>query len=691
MNHPRFRSIGRRPRPFAFCTAIVTILLVSSGWAVPARAEVKPIPEDLTTLTLEDLLGIEVTSASKKLQRVSDAPAAIFVITQDDIRTSGATSIPELLRMVPGIQVARLDSNKWAVTSRGFEGRFANKLLVLFDGRTVYTPLFSGVFWEDQDYLLEDIDRIEVIRGPGASLWGANAVNGVINIITKHSKDTQGALISSGAGTYEQGFVGVRYGGRLSPNLTYRLYGKYFNRGTFDDEWGMQGADDWWAYRSGFRLDYDKPGKDALTLQGDLYHLDSGSRYLVPAFTAPYADLFDHTSNHPGGNVLFRWSHTFSPSSQVSLITYYDRAQVKDVILSNVTDTFDIDFQHTLKLAPWNELIWGLGYRYYRDNIDNSEVVTFDPSHTRNQLLSAFIQDEFKFLDDHLRLTLGSRFEHNDYTGFEAQPTARLLWAPNPDHSVWTAFSRAVRTPSQVEWDADSIAISVIPPFTPVNPSPFPVVAEIVGSHDYGSEELKAFELGYRFQANKSLAVDISGFYNLYDDLRTTERGRRRFELFPAPHFVIPLKAANRMDGETYGVEVAADWHPLKWWRLNAAYTFLYMDLETDRDSTDLYTAKSTEGVSPRHQFSFRSRTELPKNLELDLWLRYVDSLSGIDVPGYVTMDARLAWRPQKGLELAVVGQNLLDAGHLEFRPDFLNSLPTEIQRGVYGKITWSF
>ncbi len=646
---------------------------------------------DLTQLSLEELMNIEVTSVAKKPQRLAAAAAAIFVITHEDIRRSGATSLPEALRMVPGLQVARIDANKWAITARGFNGRFANKLLVLIDGRSVYTPSFSGVYWEVQDTLLEDVERIEVIRGPGATLWGANAVNGIINIMTKHAQDTQGGLITAGGGTEERGFGGVRYGTTLGEDAHVRLYVKYFNRDDFVDTSGNNTDDAWHMLRGGFRLDWQVLDRHALTVQGDLYGGDASQNLTLPTLTPPFVMLIDDDIDLLGGNVLTRWQHTVAASSELTLQLYYDRTEREEkAIFRETRDTIDLDFQHRFALGQRQEIVWGLGYRYTHDHISESFFLAIDPDSRGDNLFSAFVQDEITLVPDRLRLTLGSKFEHNDHTGFEFQPNARFLWTPHARHAVWAAVSRAVRTPSRAEDDV-RFNFAVLPPNTPLrNPSALPAVVTVEGNRDFDSEVMLAYELGYRVRPLERLSLDIAAFFTDYDNLRTGEPGSPVFSTSPLPpHLVLPNVLQNRMHGESHGVEVAVDWRPMDWWRLHLAYTYLQLHLRIDRDSQNP-TAEEAAGQSPHHQVSFRSAMSLPWDLEFDVWLRYIDELPTLDVDRYVTLDLRLAWKPVKRLELALVGQNLLEGRHLEFRQE-LFPVPTAVQRSVYGKITWQF
>ena len=477
-------------------------------------------PDGLTAMSIEDLMEIEVTSVSRKAERLSDASAAVFVITREDIRRSGVTSIPEALRMAPGLEVARIDSSKWAITARGFNGRFANKILVLFDGRTVYSPLFSGVFWDRQDTLLEDIDRIEVIRGSGATLWGANAVNGVINIITKNAGETVGGLVTAGGGNQERGFGSVRYGLKLGEDTTLRLFAKYLDRTPFVDAAGREAADSWHAVRGGFRLDSEPSEKNTLTIQGDIYDGRLGETYTLPLLVPPFSQTFDSRSSNFGANLLSRWKHVFSDTSDMSLQLYYDRTEQTMAILGEKRDTLDIDFQHRFELGDRQELIWGAGYRFTHDNITNTPTASIQPASLGQDLFSAFVQDSITIVRDKLRLTLGSKFEHNDMTGFEVQPNARLLFTPNERNTLWAAVSRAVRTPSRTENDILLNQLT-IPPSTPQNPGPIPVLVEVKGSNTHISEELIAYEVGYRAKPHPRFLLDIAAFYNIYHHLNS--------------------------------------------------------------------------------------------------------------------------------------------------------------------------
>ena len=668
-----------------FLAGFLSVLLAGSTVAQNPRN----VP-DVTAMSMEDLMNLQVTSVSKRTQKVADAAAAIFVLTQEDIRRSGATSIPEALRLVPGLEVARIDQNKWAIGSRGFNGRFDNKLLVLIDGRSVYTPLFSGVYWNVQDVMLEDVDRIEVIRGPGATLWGANAVDGVINVITKKAKATQSAVVTAGAGTEERAAGGVRYGSKLGDNTYYRAYTKYFDWRPSVYPSGVTAHDGWDALRGGFRADWTPAGANSLTVQGDVYRSRFDETLTVASLSAPYSNTFPNDGKYSGGNILGRWNHT-SEGSSMSLQMYYDNTTITDhSLFGDHQNILDIDFQDGFHAGNSQQFVWGLGYRSIHDKNDASFTVSLQPNQVTLNQFSTFLQDEISLVDNRLQITLGSKFERNEFTGFEIEPNARLLWNLTPNQSIWTAVSRAVRTPALTE-EGLRLNSQVIPPGTPANPTPLPAVVAVFGSHQFNSEDLLAYELGYRVQATKNLSLDIATFYNNYSNLRTAEPGAPYPEGSPAPtDFVIPFVAGNKMSGGTYGVELFADWKVVPKWRLVGSYSYLQMDIHKNIDSQDP-TPDNPNGSSPRHQWYLRSSVDLPKHFEQDTTLRFVDHLPSLGLPSYYSLDAHLGWRPVNSLEFSIGGQNLLNNWHLEFMPDFVNTSPTVVKRSIFGSISVKF
>jgi iron complex outermembrane recepter protein len=639
---------------------------------------------DLSEISLEDLMNVEVTSVSKKEQKLSQTAAAIHVITQEDIRRSGLTSIPELLRMVPGLHVARIDSNKWAISARGFNSRFANKMLVLIDGRSVYTPLFSGVYWDIQDVMLEDVERIEVIRGPGATLWGANAVNGVVNIITKRAEDTQGGLVAGGLGNEEKGFGGVRYGGKIGANAHYRVYGKHFNRSESVDSRGNPEADSWNSSRGGTRFDMNLSPQDSLTVQGDFYRGRMNQTTRPYVFFPPYSQEVTSQTPVSGGNVLTRWNHSISKQSNLSFQMYYDRTNRDDIIVKEQRDTVDFDFQHQVALGRRHDFIWGGGYRLTSDDLSNRAMVSLNPSSRRDGLFSSFAQDEIKLVPEQLSLTVGSKFEHNNYTGFEIQPNARLLWFARPRHTLWTAISRAVRTPSRAEHD--SRVVSSISP----GPGGLPIVATALGNRNFLSESLRAHEVGYRWEAQSRLSLDVATFFNVYNNIQSFERGDpalvREGSLV---YLQVPVRFDNKVIGETFGLEAMANWQLSTRWRVSAGYTWLKAQFHRRPGSTDTVTSQA-EDESPRHQFQVHSHLKLWDRLELDNSFYRSGAIRTSTIPGSNRLDARLGWRFTESLDLSLGGQNLLDPRHPEAGRLFWERT-TEMKRAAYLKFTWRF
>jgi iron complex outermembrane receptor protein len=641
---------------------------------------------DVTAISLEDLMNLKVTSVSKREQKLADAPAAIFVITQEDLRRSGARNIPEALRLAPGIEVARIDENKWAITSRGFNGRFANKLLVLIDGRSVYTPLFSGVYWNVQDVLLEDVDRIEVIRGPGATLWGANAVNGVINIITKEAEATQNGLAKLQTGNELDGMAAVRYGRKIGSNTYYRAYAKYFQYDSSTDALGRNVFDGWDTTRGGFRIDSTTPD-DSFTLQGDVYRGGYGETLTQSLLAFPYQTTFQNRGNFSGGNLLGRWNHTFS-RSKTSLQLYYDKTNTAaDSLLVDRQDIYDVDFQHDVRLNDNHGLIWGFGYRNTRDKINPSQYVTLNPDQRSLSLFSAFTQDEFALFGDRVRVTAGSKFEHNQFSGFEIEPNARLLLNLNSKQSIWGAISRAVRTPARTEEDV-RLNGDVIPPSEASGGLPIQIA--VLGTPKFNSEDLLAYEAGYRLQTGTKFSVDLAGFYNSYTNLLSAERTSPFLETTPLPvHLTLPLLAENNLRGATYGGELFAEWRAAAKWKFSGSYSFLRMHIRPGARSLD--SSSNPGGSSPRHQYHVRTSFDLAKNFEQDVMLRYVHKLDGLAIPSYYSLDARIGWRPASILELSITGQNLTNKTHLEFRPDFINTTPSQVKRTFHATVAWKF
>ena len=619
---------------------------------------------DYKRLSLSELMDLEVVSVSRRPEKLSATASAIQVITGDDIRRSGATSLPEALRLANNLNVAQKGSQGWAISARGFNTELGNKMLVMIDGRTVYSPLLSGVFWDVQDYVLADVERIEVVSGPGATLWGANAVNGVINIITKSAADTTGLYAETAVGTELENLTSLRYGAKLSPNVNLRVYGKFVERdgGVFAD--GSDAPTDWQSRRGGFRLDATPNPQNSLTFQGDVYDNDEGAVSGESTFAS-------------GGNVLGRWTHTCEDESEMVLQTYYDRANLSQYIQSTLApggrfrdnlDTYDIDFLHRLSPGERHQIVWGLGYRRTHDVVVNSPGLAFLPERLDQDLYSGFVQDEI-LLGAGWSVTVGTKFSHNDYTGLEFEPSVRTQWEISPRHAVWVSVSRAVRMPSRIDHDLRA-----------------PLAAPILdGGPGFEAENVIAYEAGYRARVGPRVLVSLAAFYNRYDDIRSVG---------PGPGAPAPLYVQNNVEGHTHGLELDSTCEITPEWRMRAGYALLVESIGVKSGRTDLNNGLS-EVADPRNQFSLRSSWDLPRRLELDAGVRWVDELrvnSGgapASVPAYWEMDVRLAWRPVEDLEISLVGQNLLHDQHREYGA----ASPTreEIERSVYAKVAWRY
>jgi iron complex outermembrane receptor protein len=607
-------------------------------------------------LSLAELMAVEVTtvtSVTRHPERLMDAAASIQVITQDDIRSSGATSLPEALRLATNLEVAQVDSHQWAISARGFNNTLANKMLVMIDGRTVYTPLYAGVFWDQQQVFLPDLDRIEVVSGPGGTLWGANAVNGVISIISKNSKDTQGLYAEGGGGTTLEGFEGARYGGVISPHLTYRVYEQGSHRGYLDNPNEQNPNDASTDSQGGFRADYDGWDGNLLTVQGDVTKDIIGN--------AQTSDI-----NAVGSNLLGRWSHQISENSDTRLQLYADQSHrtFPGAAIENL-ETYDLDFQYRLPVGTWNDVVWGLGYRTIHDDILNSQALAFLPAIVTYQTFSGFVQDEIALIPKVLKLTIGSKIEHTHYVGWDVQPSVRAAWTLDEKQSVWAAASRAVRTPSRLE---ENLYEPGTPPFTTLQ-----------GTSNFESEKLMAYELGYHAQPEHQVVLELSTYYNDYDDIRSVEPISP-----PAP---FPVELANGLKGYSYGAEATAKWNVLDWCTLSGGYTETRVSLRTKPGSTDT-TQTGAEDHDPEHMFQVRGTVILAQNWEFDADDRYVSPIVNQSVPGYDEADCRLAYTPKPSLEYALVGQNLLHAHHAEFGPAASRQ---EIPRSAYVKIVWRY
>lgn len=659
-----------------FVFAIIMVgFLNGNTWASQAGDD----DIDLAQMSLEDLMNIEVTSVSKKAEKISDAAAAIFVLTGEEIRKSGARTIPDALRMVPGLHVANIDGSTWAISARGFNASFSNKLLVLIDGRTVYSPLFSGVWWDVQDVLMEDIDRIEVIRGPGATLWGANAVNGVINITTTQASKSQETMLSVGSGTYEQGTGALQYNTPVGNNGSIRVYGKYFDRNEFDASSGIDTKDDWWMGRGGFRYDGALSDHSNITIQSDIYNGKAGANYVVPDLNAPYSMILQEQTEITGGNILASFTRQNPNGSQHTVQVYFDQAARKDTWVDLSRKTIDFDYQHSFGFSSKLDVIWGGGYRYNQDKFISGLYVSMNPSERNYDLGNLFAQVGYSIIPDKLDLTFGAKLEYNEFTHLEVQPSGRILWHPVKEHTLWASLSRAVRTPSRAEREG-AIFVASVPPLSLANPTPTPVKVVFRGIDDSNSESLIAYEAGYRSTLSNRISLDFVGFYNQYYDLLSgAVHDPEIDENYPA-YIILPIDIINTRKAETYGIEFAGVWKTNERLEFKVSYSHLWADTEFDDQGPSFGSLENFESPGPSNQFSLYATTELHRNINVTSQIRFVDEIKSQDISSYLTGDLRVGWQVLPQLELSVTGQDLFEKSHTEFISE-LGRVSTGVER----------
>jgi iron complex outermembrane recepter protein len=676
---------------YRVCAAV----LLASGFSVLRIQGDQGAPNQggaaaLKNLSLEQLSQIDVTTPSRTPVPAFRSPVAIYVITGEDIRRSGVTTIPDALRLAPGVEVAQIDSSKWSVGIRGFGTRLSRDVLVLIDGRSVYTPLFAGTYWEVQDTLLEDIDRIEVIRGPGGTIWGPNAVNGVINIITKNSKDTKGFFASGGGGNVEQGFANFRYGGGNDNGLTWRVYGKAFTRGP---EYHPDGDDfdAWRGGQGGFRTDWAGTTDDTFTVQGDFYKQEDGERVTASTYVPAMNYILDGYEQLSGGNVLFRWTRKLSDTNDFQLQVFYDRTNRYEPNFGDRLNTFDVDFQARRRLSTRQQLLYGIEGRAYPGHfIEVYSGLVFTPANRTDYLVSGFLQDDITLVNNKLVLSVGSKVLRTNYTSVEPEPSVRLLWTPNDRQTFWAAFTHAVRTPSDAEEDF------YLSSFLATEPNGAETFARFNANADFAPEQLNGYEIGYRQLIAKNIYVDVAGFFNNYHDLFSQDLAGPIFlettlpfptNTPPPPHYLLPAEFGNSLYGITTGGEIAPEWRPTQNWRIRATYSYLNMNLSRVPGTALGETPASVEGSSPRHEATAQSSLDISKRLQLDLVFRYVSALTAQNVPAYSTGDARFAWGFWRQMELSIVGRNLFQPHHPEYAGD--PGPLVGIKRSGYLSLAW--
>jgi iron complex outermembrane recepter protein len=657
----------------ALCVSLAGTPAVVAGGNSGADRSVRSVSPP----SLEDLASMQVTSVSRKEQRLRDTAAAVFVITQEDIRRSGARNIPEALRMVPGLHVARISSHQWAISARGFNGRFANKMLVLIDGRSVYSSVFSGVFWETQDTILEDIERIEVIRGPGATMWGANAVNGVISIITKNSRDTQGSLVSAGVGSEGQRSVQARHGGALGRLGHYRVFGKANRYESLHGE-----NDSWTSRRGGMRADLFLGGSDTLRIQNDFYETNANDTLIRPDLRPPYWRSSRQAALASGISGLARWERDRGNGQAMSLEAYVDYAQRDEGLGAGYTNQINIDAQRRFTRGL-HEFTVGAGYRAIDERISRAGAMSFTPPTNRHNLFSTFVQDQIGSAEDPVNVTIGTKVEHNAFTGSEIQPRLQATVRLSDRSNGWLAFGRAVRTPSLYERSATS-DLRTVPG------QALPAVLRLVGSMVMKAETLVASEGGYRYQPTKNLAFDLAVFYNQYGNLRTLEPVLPVLQQNGGHQYLLAeVVLSNNMSGQSSGVEATAQYNVTSKWRVSGNLSWLRLDMALNPGSRDTLS-KIIEDRAPERKVEVRSYYDLGKSLELDTMLYHVSKIAGYQLPSYTRADVRLGWHWRSRVELSLQAENILDSRHIEFEPESFG-YGRVLGRTLGSKLTWRF
>ena len=652
-----------------------------AGCAFPAAiaSAQEPVPApDFSALDIDELARVRITSVSRRPEPVAHAAAAVTVISREDLRRSGASTLPDMLRAVPGLHVARVGARDWAVTARGFNSQLSNKILVIVDGRTVYSPIFGGVFWDALAIPLDEVERIEVIRGPGATLWGANAVNGVINIITRAAAESDGGRIALVTGTRVPVRGSVRYGNTFGEGAAYRVYAGGRDRDPAMLADGTDAADDWRFGQAGFRLD-GAPGDERWTIQGDIYNGIGDSELLLPTGAAPFVTRQRDQLDVRGGNLVGRWTHTLGDASEMGLQLTYDygfrrQEELFGTLRSNV---LDFDFQHRFPGPGRTNLLWGVGYRLKADEVSGAAPISFAPPRRATHLATGFAQGDFP-IGTRVTVTAGSKIDHNSFTGIEIQPNLRFLWAPGTRHALWGSVSRAVRTPTRLESDALAIIA------TPGDP----VERRLVGSSEIASEALIAYEAGYRTDPGRGVSLDLALFYNDYDQLRTIGPGTPEVS---GPRVVVPLHYANHARGRTWGAEVDALLRPSPGWRLRLSYSYLQMRLELTEEAPAGAVTEAIPGNDPKHMAGVHSSMDLPGNFELDVVGRYVGALQGAGIADYATARIRLGWRWQRRVELSIAGQDLFAPRRREFLTGVYAADDRYIERRAYVQAVWRF
>lgn len=666
-------------------STIATIMgLLAACAPLPMTAQAPP--QDLGAASFEDLMNMEVTSVSKKEEKLSKTPAAVYVISKEDIRRSGATNIPDLLRMVPGVEVAQVDANQWAVSIRGFNAVYSNKVLVLIDGRSIFVDSFSGVYWDQMQTPLEDIERIEVIRGPGGTIWGANAVNGVINIITKNAADTKGALVRAESGTRENAGGLAQYGGDAGSNGAWRAYAGYSNNLNSRFPGGARAFDAWHAGQAGFRSDWALSSTDTFSVQGEFLTSAGGGTSSVVDQTSLERLQVNQPVENTSGDVLASWTHTLANGSELSF-RFYDTAMHRDNVGLRIgNNTADLELEHHITVGSRHDIVWGLDLRLLNDSVtpEASYALRLSNPVRADLLYTAFMQDEIRVTPS-VSFTVGSKVEHNDFTGFQFEPGAQLLWKASDRHTFWASAAHAIREP-----DHTDDAVEYNEGLTTI-PGVGQALVTLSGNTHLEAERLNDYEIGYRGQVRQGLSFDITGFASFYGRLTTFDLGTPYLgNAAGMPILILLTTYGNGGRAQSYGIEFFAHWNVNHRLELSPGFSTIHITTQDAPGIQDFYVP-GIPGTSPHYQPQVRSLVNIRRNLEWDSSVKYVSTLTWLSVPGYLRIDSRLGWKFGERGEISLVGQNLSSGRHIEFVDFAQNFLSTEVARSVSAKITWRF
>jgi iron complex outermembrane receptor protein len=680
--------------PDLSCTVNIPQHIVGGAWklvgivllafpGLSARSQQTP---DVTQNSIEDLMKTKISSVSKREEQVLDTPAAVCVVSREEIRSAGARNILDALRLVPGMDVNQIDASTFDVGIRGFDERFSSKMLVMIDGRSMYSPIFGGIYWDSVNLVMDDIDRIEVIRGPGGSLWGTNAVNGTVNIITRSSQATQGLLLTEKSASDAPVSLTARYGGQVGRIGTYRIFSKYTDAFGSQDATGQWAGDAWHLLHGGFRSDLKLREQDALMLEGNIYLGTFGEPLTRPLLVDSFVEAVGGKNSVSGGSVLGRWTHIYVTGQETQLQVYFTKENRDATERPDNLNTVDIDVQHHFHIGSRQDVVGGAGYRFSGFYAPATHSLTITPASQHYPLFSGFIQDELALVPKRFSLFAGVKSEHNRFTVFDLQPSLRLNWRPNENSAVWASVSKAVKIPNILN-------TSMYRPESASLGEDGVDLATLVGNPKYKDEHLLAYESGYRLQL-KRISMDTTGFVNNYNDVETNE------SLAPVIHpgyTEYPTQWANNLFGKSFGAEVAAIWNVVPGWKIAASYSWLKMEMRANSRSNDTDTAIGFNTGTPTNHFGVRSSYALLKNLDFNALAQYTGPMpSGLGgdsapaLPSYYRVDSNLEWHVGEGIRIDIGGQNLVDPRRMEYVGGN-GAIQTLSPRNIFARITYVF